>query len=172
VYGDTEEVIRSGNWWGNDTVWRMCLDLNIALLYANSDGTLRELNPANRKRHYVLVDGILAGEGRGPMNPDPVEAGLVVFGLNAPSVDAVCAYLMGFDPEKIPVVREAFRRSPYALVDWGWRDVEVISNIPEWNGLLPEVPDESTFRFEPHFGWKSKIERHAPEPVSATAGDA
>jgi uncharacterized protein (DUF362 family) len=172
VYGDTEEVIRSGNWWGNDTVWRMCLDLNIALWYANSDGTLRERNPENRKRHYVLVDGILAGEGRGPMNPDLVEAGLVVFGLNAPSVDAVCAYLMGFDPEKIPIVREAFRRCPYALVDWGWRDVEVISNIPEWNGLLPEVPDESTFRFEPHFGWKGKIERHGPEPVSATAGDA
>jgi len=27
-FGDTEDVIRSGNWWGNNTTWRMCLDLN------------------------------------------------------------------------------------------------------------------------------------------------
>jgi len=159
VYGDTEEVIRSGNWWGNDTVWRMCLDLNVALGYGNPDGTLRDPSPANRKRHYVLVDGIIAGQGRGPMNPDPVPAGIVIFGTNPPSVDAACAYLMGFDPEKIPIVREAFRVKPYALAEWNWRDVRLVSDRPEWNGPLPEIPDASTFRFEPHFGWKGHIER-------------
>lgn len=137
----------------------MCLDLNTALLYADADGTLRDPRPDNRKRHYVLVDGVIAGEGRGPMNPEPVSAGIVVFGVNAPSVDAVCPYLMGFDPDKIPIVREAFRRRPYALVDWDWRDVRVVSNRPEWNVMLPEIPDASTFRFEPHFGWKGHLER-------------
>lgn len=172
VYGDSEKVVRSGNWWGNDTVWRMCLDLNMAVLYANRDGTLRDPRPESRKRHYVLVDGILAGEGRGPMNPDPVEAGLIVFGLNAPSVDAVCAYLMGFDPDKIPIVREAFRRAPYSLADWEWSDVQVMSNVAAWNGMLPEIPDESTFRFEPHFGWKGKIERRAPTPLPRASTNA
>lgn len=172
VYGDTEDVVRSGNWWGNDTVWRMCLDLNTALLYANPDGALRDPRPESRKRHYVLVDGILAGEGRGPMNPDPVEAGVIVFGVNAPSVDAVCAYLMGFDPDKIPIVREAFRRAPYALADWDWRDVEVISDVPAWNGRLPQIPDESTFRFEPHFGWKGKIERRVRTSIPRASSDA
>lgn len=161
VYGDTEEVIRSGNWWGNDTVWRMCLDLNLALLYGNSDGTLRPPQTESRKRHYVLVDGILAGEGRGPMNPDPVEAGLIIFGASAASVDATCAYLMGFDPERIPIVREAFRREPYTLADGDWRNIMVSSNYAEWNGYLPEIPDESTFRFAPHFGWVGHIERVA-----------
>jgi len=159
VYGDTEEVIRSGNWWGNDTVWRMCLDLNVALAYGNPDGTLRDPVAANRKRHYVLVDGIIAGQGRGPMNPDPVPAGIVIFGTNPPSVDAACAYLMGFDPEKIPVVREAFRVRPYALAEWHWRSVRLVSDCPEWSGPLHEIPDASTFRFEPHFGWKGRIER-------------
>ena len=67
VFGDTEEVIRSGNWSGNDTVWRMCLDLNKLILYGNPDGTLRPGTAENRKRHYVLVDDIVAGErGAGP----------------------------------------------------------------------------------------------------------
>lgn len=172
VYGDTEEVIRSGNWWGNDTVWRMCLDLNTALLYANRDGTLRAPTPESGKRHYALVDGILAGEGRGPMNPDPVSAGLIVFGVNAPSVDAVCAYLMGFDPDNIPIVREAFRRAPYALAHWDWRDVQVISDVPAWNGRLSDIPDDCTFHFEPHFGWKGKIERQARKSVTRPTVDA
>lgn len=159
VFGDTEEVIRSGNWWGNDTIWRMCLDLNKLVLYGNEDGTMRPGTPANRKRHYVLVDGILAGEGRGPGNPDPVQAGLVVFGMHPPSVDAACAYLMGFDPDRIPIVRQAFRCQEYPLAEWNWKDVRLVSNIPEWSRFLPEIDDSCTYRFEPHFGWKGRIER-------------
>jgi len=159
VFGDTEEVIRSGNWWGNDTVWRMCLDLNKIALYGNPDGTLRPGGPANRKRHFALVDGIVAGEGRGPMNPDPVEAGLVVFGTHPASVDAACAVLMGFDPGRIPIVRQAFRCQELPLTDWDWTDVELVSDRPEWNGKLDEIPVDSTYRFRPHFGWVGHIER-------------
>jgi hypothetical protein len=159
VFGDTEEVIRAGNWWGNDTVWRMCLDLNKILLYGNPDGTLRPAKPENRKPYLVLVDGIVAGEGNGPLNPDPVAAKVLIFGTNPASVDAACAVLMGFDPEKIPLVRQAFRCRHYPLAEWDWRDVHLVSNKPEWNGLLPEVPYESTFHFKPHFGWVGHIER-------------
>lgn len=159
VFGDTEEVVRSGNWWGNDTVWRMCLDLNKVLLYGNRDGSLRSPTPASRKRHFVLVDGILAGQGRGPMNPDPVAAGLLVFGLNGPSVDAACAYLMGYDPDRLPIVRQAFRCRHFPLAEWRWQDVCLVSDRPEWNGPLAGVADDATFHFEPHFGWKGHIER-------------
>jgi len=159
MFGDTENVIRSGNWWGNDTIWRMCLDLNKLVLYGNSDGTLRADSPHNRKRHFVMADGIIAGEGRGPMNPDPVNAGLLVFGSHPPSVDAVCAYLMGFDPDRIPIVRQAFSCRKYPLGEHSWRDVRVTSNVHEWNQNLTTIPDDATFHFEPHFGWKGKIER-------------
>jgi uncharacterized protein (DUF362 family) len=159
LFGDTEHVIRSGNWWGNDTVWRMCLDLNKILLYGSPDGTLRPDRHGNRKRHYVLVDGLIAGEGSGPMNPDPVHASLVMFGSDPASVDAACACLMGFDPERIPVVGQAFRCEQYPLAGWGLRDVTLVSNRPAWNGLLSDIPGTSTFHFEPHFGWKGRIER-------------
>lgn len=159
AFGHTEDVIRSGNWAGNDTAWRMCLDLNKILLYGSSQGGLRSSVPQHRKRILIMVDALLAGEGRGPMNPHRVDAGLILFGVNPASVDAACAYLMGFDPEKIPIVRQAFRCRAYPIADWEWSDVRIVSNVPEWNTCLPEIPEESTLHFEPHFGWKGAIER-------------
>jgi hypothetical protein len=157
LFGDTEEVVRSGNWWGNDTVWRMCLDLNKIVLYGERDGTFREPVPEQRKRHFSLVDGILAGEGRGPLNPDPVRAGLLLFGTHPASVDAAAAWLMGFDPDRLPIVRQAFRCSELPLAEWDWRDVQVVSERSDWNRALPEIED--TLRFTPHFGWVGHVER-------------
>jgi uncharacterized protein (DUF362 family) len=157
VFGDTETVIRSGNWFGNDTIWRMCLDLNKLVFYGNADGTLRPPLAQNRKRHYVLVDGILAGQGRGPLNPDPLPAGAVLFGIHPPSVDAVCAYLMGFDPAKIPIVSRAFHCKEFPLANHDLRQIVVHSNRSAWNRALLEI--SNTLHFEPHFGWKGHIER-------------
>ncbi len=167
VFGDSEEVIRSGNWSGNDTVWRMCLDLNTLLAYGNADGSLRQPLPANRKRHFVLVDGIIAGEGAGPINPDPVACGVVAFGTDAPSVDAVCTYLMGFDPEKVPIVRHAFRPRAYPLTSGGWQTVQVSSNVKQWNVQLATIPLSSTFCFRPHFGWREHLEHGSAAGASA-----
>ncbi len=166
VFGDTEEVIRSGNWWGNDTVWRMCLDLNKIALYGNPDGSLRPGEPAHRKRHYVLVDGIVAGEGRGPMNPDPVDARVVLFGIHPASVDAAAAWLMGFDPERIPIVRQAFRCRRLPLAEWDWHDVRLVSNRTDWCGPLEAIGPEATFHFAPHFGWRGHIERSVPDAAA------
>lgn len=159
VFGDSEEVIRSGNWYGNDTIWRTCLDLNKILAYGNDDGSMRAALPENRKIHLVVVDGILAGEGRGPLNPDPVDAGLVLFGTNPASVDAACAVLMGFDPDRIPIVRNAFRARTYPLVEGEWRDVRAFSSRSAWNRRLGQIDFDTTLQFEPHFGWKNHIEQ-------------
>lgn len=160
VFGDTEDVIRSGNWWGNDTVWRMCLDLNKIVLYGNADGTFREPIPANRRRHFALVDGVIAGEGSGPMNPDPKPIGLLLFGLHPATVDAAAAVLMGFDPELIPIVREAFGSTRLPIAEWGWRDVRLESDRTGWkNRTLGELDPSDTFGFAAHFGWAGHIER-------------
>jgi uncharacterized protein (DUF362 family) len=163
VFGDTEQVIRSGNWYGNDTVWRMCLDLNKLLAYGNPDGTFREPHMSKPKRHYVLVDGIIAGEGRGPIDPDPVPAGLIAFGTHAPSVDAACAFLMGLDPERIPIIANAFRSKHFPLSSSHWHDIELRSNRSDWNGRLNELTEAETLHFKPHFGWAGHIERPAIE---------
>lgn len=159
LFGDTDDVIRNGNWYGNDTTWRMCLDLNKLVLYGNLDGSLRDDTFANRKRYYSLVDGIIAGEGRGPMNPDPKEAGVILFGVNPAVVDAASAIIMGFDPDKIPIVRQAFKCRHFPIAERSWQDIEAVSNNSAWQGILGDIDTASTFHFEPHFGWKGYVER-------------
>ena len=45
-FGDTQRVVRSGNWHGNDTCWRMVLDLNKCLFFsmARADRAESRLN--------------------------------------------------------------------------------------------------------------------------------
>ncbi len=72
---------QNGGWYGNDTVWRMVLDLNKILLYGQSDGTLGR---RSAQRMVTLVDGLYAGEGEGPLKPSPKTAGVFLAGVNFP----------------------------------------------------------------------------------------
>ena len=159
IFGDTEDVIRSGNWYGNDTVWRMCLDLNKLVMYGNKDGSLRENSFSNRKRYLCLVDGFIAGEGRGPMNPDPFDAGLCIFGTNPVSVDAVGATLMGFDINKIPIINNAFTIKDYKITSIHKDSIVCYSNNPEWSKKMTDISFNSVYKFKPHFGWLGHIEK-------------
>ncbi|AJE04855.1 hypothetical protein GPICK_07700 [Geobacter pickeringii] len=165
IFGDTRQVVRSGNWYGNDTIWRMILDLNKVLFYANPDGSLREGTLVNAKRYIGIVDGILAGEGHGPLAPDPVEMGYLFCGTNPVAIDAVCASFMGFDPLKIPSISRAFQVSQYPLCDFNLDDVRV--TVGEGEFPLANLPAELIVPCEPQFGWKGHIERqdeaHAPQ---------
>jgi uncharacterized protein (DUF362 family) len=96
--------IIDGSWEGNNTLWRTILDLNRILFFADREGTLRG-DP--QRRYLTLVDGIIAGEGEGPLGATPVHAGLLVGGFDPALVDALCAQTMGFNPAGIPLIREA-----------------------------------------------------------------
>lgn len=159
-FGDTEKVIRSGNWYGNDTTWRMCLDLNKLLLYGKTNGKLRTNGPKQRKTYLSFVDGVIAGQGAGPMNPDPFPSGILLFGVNPAEVDAVCAVLMGYDPEKISIIRNAFKTRSYSLSEGSWQEIQCKSNNHNWIGNLCDIYTcGDVFQFAPHFGWKGHIER-------------
>jgi hypothetical protein len=169
VFGDTTKVIRSGNWYGNDTTWRMCLDLNKLVLYGNPDGSLREARPENRKTFLSFVDGIIGGQGDGPMDPDPLESGVVLFGANPAAVDAAAAALLGFDIEKIPIVEHAFATRGFPLADFPWREVTCRSNHEAWNRPAAELAGSSdTLAVRPHFGWIGHIEAAPPVAIAQT----
>lgn len=153
LFGDTAKTIRSGNWYGNDTAWRMVLDLNKILFHFDASG-----HPCKRPLRYLtLVDGIIGGEGDGPMAPDPRAAGLIVVGLNPVAVDVVCAHLMGFDYRKIPMLREAFEIPDLPLANFTAEDIQCVSNVRKWCGGLRDI-SQHHLDFEPHFGWKKHIE--------------
>ena len=153
ILGDSETVVRNGNWSGNDTCWRMALDLNRALLYANSDGTWRDRD--HPKTYLAIVDGITGGQGNGPLCPDPVQSNVLVSGTNPAEVDAVVSKLMGFNPCQIPIVRSAFDAHCWPIATKPMGSISVfdgrVGHELDLDGIAPAV----TGGFVPHFGWSN-----------------
>ena len=158
VFGDTRLTLRSGNWHGNDTVWRMILDLNKILFYADPDGSMRSDLVLNKKKYISIVDGIVSGEGDGPTAPDQKNTGILIVGDNPLAVDATCAKFMGFDWRKIPFINNGFRIKEYRLVDFSYDDILVESENPLFNKKLNEISKNDVFQFTPAKGWIGHIE--------------
>lgn len=102
-------MISAGSWSGNETLWRTILDLNHLLYF-------HEPRP---KQIVTIVDGIVAGEGEGPLRPTPKPAGLLIAGENPACIDAVAAYSMGYNLSRVPMVYHALthRKSRFAVAD-------------------------------------------------------
>ena len=133
-YGDTKDTVRSGNWYGNDTCWRMVWDLNKAFFTA-----------AKARRYLTVVDGVVAGEGDGPLDPDRKECGWLALSEDPQALDAALAGFMGFD-------RRALRFLERPLEDEAV-SFEVVFVSEEAKEQILNTPP-----FEPHFGWKGHIE--------------
>jgi len=165
-----DDFIRAGNWHGNRTTWRMCCDLNRCLYYSDRAG-LHLDSPGPVRPVLSLLDGIVAGEGEGPLAPSDVPLGAIVAGTDPIAVDLVAVRLMGFDSELIPKLREPMR-------DTGARitrirepeEVEVASSVTGSPGNASENPPVLLQRLEDivcsrvfaaHPGWRGHIERNA-----------
>jgi len=155
AFGDTDtNRVRSGNWYGNDTTWRMVLDLNRALCYADTFGRLHE---TPQRRCFSVVDGIVAGDGNGPMGSDPYPAGVVLAGADPLAVDLVCARIMGFDYDRVPVLLNALQTHRYPLNGVLYEGVQCRSNSGAYNRALSKI-EGHCMAFRPHFGWTGHVE--------------
>ena len=153
IFGDTQKVVRSGNWHGNDTAWRMILDLHKCFSYFDGDAKPR----VKPQRQLILVDGLIAGEGDGPMACDPKPCGVVLAGTHPVAVDCVSARLMGFDWRKTRLLAGAFTLKELPLVAFQPSDIRVSSNNPDWHVDAFEKMSH-TLDFRCHFGWQGHLE--------------
>ena len=125
-----------GSWSGNDTIWRTCLDLNRILLYGRADASMA---PNVQRRVVHVVDAVIAGHGDGPLAPQPLPMGLILAGHNAAAVDWVGARLLGFDPQRVPVVDHAFDAFKWQLTAFGRDDIRLTG---EWRpGVAERIAD-------------------------------
>jgi len=88
-------------WHGNDTTWRMVMDLNKIAVYGKSDGTIAS---TPQRQLFSLCDGIIGGQGDGPLRPEPLPLGIISFTNHSGLNDICMATLMGFDYKKIPLL--------------------------------------------------------------------
>jgi len=161
-FGDSSSVVRSGSWHGNDTLWRTILDLNKVLLYCDPEGKMDAGFTRGRKRYIGVVDAVLAGEGDGPLSPDPVQMGYLVCGVNPVAIDAACAGLMGFDPGKIRSIAKAFTARGFLLCDFALEEVRLL--IDGWECGLDDLPLDRIVPCRAHSAWLGQIERVRPLP--------
>ena len=141
-----------GSWKGNDTAWRMVLDLNRIALYGGADGTMAE---TPRRRLYSLTDAIVCGQGEGPLESEPLDVGVVTFASSSACADSVHAALLGLDSQKMALTREAFGRYRWPLTDPG------TIPVAHWEGnalTLDEVADSLGKPARVPQGWEG-IER-------------
>jgi hypothetical protein len=90
----------------------MSLDLQRIVHYGTKDGTIAE---APQRRVITVTDAVVAGEGDGPLSPVPVPFGIMTFGADVAALEWVHAMLMGLDPDRIPLVSQAFAASRWPL---------------------------------------------------------
>ena len=159
-----DAFIRSGNWHGNQTTWRMCLDLNRCLYYSDARGTHLDAGAPVRTVLTVL-DGVIAGEGEGPLAPRDVPLGAVLAATDPIALDLAAIRLMGFHEGNIPKVREPMRDAALRITDVRQPDDVRVFEL----GADARAPRELRLEdvecsrvFEPHPGWRGKLERATP----------
>jgi len=109
------------------------------------------------KPHLAVVDGIIGGEGNGPMSPDAKPCGVILAGTHPAAVDMAAATLMGFDWQKLRLLKNSFEIRKRNFIPFPPSDISLVSNKPEWDGPLGQAGGR--FAFKPHFGWVGSIER-------------
>lgn len=144
-----DRVGMDGSWSGNDTIWRTCLDLNRILLYGRSDGTMSN---EMQRRVIHIADAVIAGQGNGPLAPDPLELGLMMGANNAAAMDWVGAQLLAYDPEKIALARHAFDPFRWPITNFPGSSVQVIGDL---GAGVPQTLLDSLRRSVSHpVGWR------------------
>jgi uncharacterized protein (DUF362 family) len=141
-----------GAWYGNQTLWRMIYDLNLVMQCVDAAGCLQ---PAPVRKAFCIVDGLVSGEGNGPLQALPRETDWLVLGEDPFAVDAALCWFMGFNPNKVPALA---RRGEYAGPEWGdfnFDELEV-----ELDGTPTRVAASPVnMHFVPPPGWRNHLER-------------
>ena len=104
------------------------------------DEVICDLNMV-RMPDLCLVDGIIAMEGKGPVNGIPKPMGLLIIGNNALITDHACAKVMGFKPNKITHLKLIAKETDCKIsYDTFGEDIKTVQTnfelISSWENIL------------------------------------
>jgi uncharacterized protein (DUF362 family) len=151
---ENKRLLDAGNWYGNDSAWRMAVDLMRVFHFADKEG---KIHTSFQRRVFSIIDGIIGGDNKGPLEPDPVPSGVLIGGENFLAVDLVATRLMGFDPLKVRMYQELLSDPEFDFGVRSLEDIEVISNEKAWENCLKDRTNRF-LDFKPHPGWIGHLE--------------
>ncbi len=144
-----------GSWWGNDTISRTIADLNRVVMYCDKQGKLQD---TQQRKLLYLVDGIICGEGEGPMKTTPKRCDMLICGHNSFAVDMLAVKLMGFDYKKINTLKNCLDIQSYKILQRNMEDIEIFSNLDKGIYRLSNIRDLIGFDFVAPVSWSGHIE--------------
>lgn len=144
-----------GAWPGNDTLWRSILDLVRVITCADESGRLMD---SVQRSQLCVIDGIICGEGEGPLRPSPKPVGIIVSSSDPISADWAACHIAGFDWRKIPQLSQAV-----GLRDL-WRHCPAGPDAftASWAAVDPRtccIRDLPSVRFRAPSAWAGHIEQ-------------
>lgn len=101
------------------------------------------------KPDLAILDGFKVMEGRGPSSGNPIKSNWALAGTNPVEVDAVAAYLMGFDPADIGYLYFAHQRG---LGQINFSRIDLAGDDPK----LHKKEIEAHPRFKQQLKWKKQ----------------
>ena len=122
------------------------------LHWAGLQGSILDVAAAVRPG-LAVVDGIVGMQGNGPIQGDPVDAGVIIVGTDPVAVDSTAARIMQIDPERVSYLSDAGRflgQLHPEMIDQRGEDPERLAVpfalMPEFAGLrlgtsAPNVDD-------------------------------
>jgi hypothetical protein len=141
-------ILDAGNWYGNDSAWRMVVDLAHIILFADSNGLLCDIP---QRKVFSVVDGIIGGENNGPLTPDAKPSGVVIAGFNPLATDIACTAMMGLNHQKLKWVEYMLHKQFYI-------DINRINILGEKKLSSALTKPGRYLEFKPHPGWQGHIE--------------
>ena len=147
-----------GSWYGNDTAWRMCLDINRAFLYYDRQSNEVRGQRPGQVSYLALADALVAGEGAGPLSPSPVQTGLMAASYNPVALDTVATAIMGFEPASVPLVARGYDVNDLGLTPFTVDDVRIIVDGKPRH-VTSYVDEAQLPQFEPWGGFRGAIEK-------------
>jgi len=144
----------NGAWYGNDTLWRPILDLNNLLINVDQKGNL---TGSPKRKYLCLSDGVISGEGNGPLSPNPKNTGIISLSENPVINDVILSKIMGFDWKMIPQLKNSVNLEDIFGFDGNFRKI-IIEGDVENKGFqkynFDKLPD---INFKPAPGWIGHI---------------
>jgi uncharacterized protein (DUF362 family) len=141
-----------GGWSGNDTIPRTIIDLNNILYFYDEKN--KRMGKKQRRKIISIVDGVIAGEGMGPLSPIPKNVGILIGGFNPLMVDTVMAILIGYGPKSIKTLKYGFdNKKSMFKTEYNLKNIKIkinakssdILSIPNLNFKKPKYWEKITY---------------------------
>lgn len=146
--GINPHIIGAGGWYGNDTIWRTIYDINKILYFYDINNKCFKNEPV--RKTFILVDGIISGEGDGPLSPESKKCGIMLAGFNPFYIDLIAAKIMGFDYKKISFLKNLSKL--IENIDFSLKE-KILFNSEKARNIFTD----NQFSFKPPKGWINNI---------------